>query len=170
MIQTKVIKNVFTPSQIDYIYQLIEQNKINPNRNVNKELLDEARAKRGRDDLDLTPGGAQTLNPEFRDVILKHFEPGNYITNISLGDYNNRITNPNLPNHMDAIHTDKGWTFDYVLDYNLDWPICVEGDCYDLKKNDAIIFNPCGQWHNRPELQFKDTDYYRVLFIQVKQR
>ncbi|NCU53917.1 MAG: hypothetical protein EBW50_01700 [Candidatus Fonsibacter ubiquis] len=160
-----MIKDVFTQPQIDFINQLILDNY---------DKLDNQYAERGREDIALTPSGISAFeksNPiakEICDRVLSYFDEGIYINAITYGEYTNKHNNPNLPPHKDPIHTKNGLTFDYLLDSNVDWPICLEGDCVSLEKNSAISFSPCEQYHHRPEMIFNDGDYVKVLFFMLR--
>ena len=81
----KIIKNAFTKEQRFYIYDLIQSQYHNLKPNLY--------AERGRDDLDLTPNGTQSLKADLRDTVLHHFDDGYYISNLSYGEYNNKHIN-----------------------------------------------------------------------------
>lgn len=161
-----MIKNVFTQAQIDFINQLILDNS--------DKLSTQYALERGREDIVLTTDGVPVFEKthpiakEICDRVLSFFDEGTFLDNITYSEYNNKHTNPNLPPHKDPIHTEQGLTFDYLIDANVDWPICIEKDCFTLENNSAIIFSPCNQYHHRPELIFNDGDYVKILFFYVR--
>ena len=101
------------------------------------------------------------------ELVLKHFEEGYYIQHVTFSDYNNNHINPNLPSHKDPHYPEKGLTFDYQLESNVDWPFCIENDCFTMKDNEAIIFDPRTSIHNRPDQTFKDGEYVRIVFFYL---
>jgi len=151
----KVIKNVFTQEQIAYLNNLVESNYHNIKLN--------AETDRGRDDIMID----SNISQEIKDVIAQHFDEGYSIYHISYSDYNNNHINPNLPEHRDPNYPANALTFDYQLNANIDWPLCIEKKCYSLENNDAIIFDPKNQDHYRPDLEFKTGDYVRILFFYL---
>jgi hypothetical protein len=156
MFENRIIKDVFTEDQIDYLKDMVQSNYHNIQLNADPE--------RGRDDIFLD----NNLRDDVRDAILKHFDEGYRIYHVFYSDYNNNHINPNLPQHKDPNYPENTFTFDYKLDANIEWPLCVEGECYSLENNEAITFNPRTQWHYRPELTFKDGDYARILFFYLQ--
>ena len=49
-----------------------------------------------------------------------------------------------------------------------DWPIVVEGDSYELKEGDAILYAGCDQEHWRPGM-YKGEGMAQVFFHYVNQ-
>ena len=151
-----VLKDIFTPEQIKYLNQLIVDN-------IHKLKIN-SDPERGRDDLPIGRG----VREDIKEVVLSYFSEGYYLEHVGYSEYNNNNINPNLPKHKDPNYPAGSLTFDYKLDSNIDWPVCIEDECYSLESNEAIIFSPVEQWHYRPELIFKDKDYVRILFFYLR--
>jgi hypothetical protein len=150
-----ILKDIFNPEQLQYLKKLVADNFHKLELNCDPE--------RGRDDLYL----GNEVDQSIKDTVLSYLPEGYYLNNITYSDYNNKYINPNLPGHTDP-HGEHSLTFDYLLDTTIDWPLCIEQDCYSLLPNDALIFSPQQQFHFRPELTFKDGDSMKILFFQVK--
>ena len=158
MIQNIKFHNVFSDSQIKKINKMIESNhhKMSFNDDPN----------RGRDDMPI----GKDVDEELKNVItniMKHLGEY-YIWHVTYSEYNNNYLNPNLPKHKDPNYEEGSITFDYQLDANTNWPICIEDECFDLNNNEAIIFDPKNQWHYRPEKTFNDGEYVRIVFFYLK--
>ena len=150
-----ILKDIFNPEQLQYLNKLVADNFHKLELNCDPY--------RGRDDLFL----GNQVDKSIKDTVLSYFPDGYYLNNITYSDYNNKFINPNLPVHTDP-HGEHSLTFDYLLDSNIDWPLCIEQDCYSLLPNDALIFSPQEQSHFRPEVTFKKGESMKILFFQVK--
>jgi len=154
----KIIKDVFSEQQIVYLNNLIKDN-------YNKIELN-ADPERGRDDLHI----GKTVRDDIEATVLAYFSKEYFIDHIAYSEYNNHHINPNLPRHKDPGYSPNSLTFDYHLDSTIDWPVCMEDECYNLSNNEAIIFSPIEQWHYRPEIIFKNEDYVRIIFFYLKKK
>lgn len=152
----KIIKDVFSEQQIAYLNNLIKDN-------YNKIELN-SDPERGRDDIHI----GNNVKNDIKETVLKHFLEEYFVEHISYSEYNNHHINPNLPRHKDPGYSSDSLTFDYNLDSTIDWPLCIEDECYSLSNNEAIIFSPIEQWHYRPEIIFKNEDYVRIIFFYLK--
>jgi hypothetical protein len=75
----------------------------------------------------------------------------------------NPDVNPKLPVHYDSDNYFTKLTMDYQLDANIDWPIVIEGESFNLKYGDLLVFWGAGQVHWREPVKFKDGDRTEVL-------
>jgi hypothetical protein len=75
----------------------------------------------------------------------------------------NPNVNPKLPVHYDSDNYFTKLTMDYQLDANIDWPIVIEGESFNLQYGDLLIFWGAGQVHWREPVKFKDGDRTEVL-------
>ena len=146
-----IITNVFTPEQVEILKTWIAKHN-NPIDIV---------SERGRADIHLN----NDLEKQVLLVVEKHFGNNLYLSGITYSEYNDRYGIPNLPRHKDPNYPDGALTFDYLLDSNIYWPVCVEDGCYNLSNNDAIIFDPRNSWHERPEKIFENEDYVKIVFF-----
>lgn len=75
----------------------------------------------------------------------------------------NPNVNPKLPVHYDSDNYFTKLTMDYQLNANIDWPIVIEGESFNLQYGDLLIFWGAGQVHWREPVRFKDGDRTEVL-------
>jgi len=75
----------------------------------------------------------------------------------------NPNANPKLPVHYDSDNYFTKLTMDYQLAANIDWPIVIEGESFNLQYGDLLIFWGAGQVHWREPIRFKDGDRTEVL-------
>lgn len=151
---------MFSDEQILYLKEWVKSNYNNILLNNDPE--------RGRDDLHLfEKSNNETLNPDIEKAVLAHFEEGYYIQHVTFSDYNNNHINPNLPPHKDPHYPEKGLTFDYQLESNVDWPFSIDNQTFTMKDNEAIIFNPRTSIHFRPDQTFQDGEYVRIVFFYL---
>lgn len=149
----KLITNVFTDAQIAYLKDLVSQySEVHPC------------PERGRDDIYI----GNDISQEIKDVVLSYFDQDYYLYHVTYSEYNTKHMNPNLPPHKDPNHDDSSLTFDYQFESTIDWPMCADGVCHDMKDNDAVIFDPPNMQHWRPEITFKQDDYVRIIFFYLK--
>lgn len=71
--------------------------------------------------------------------------------------------NPKLPVHYDSDNYFSKLTMDYQLDKNIDWPIVIEGESFNLQHGDLLVFWGAGQAHWREPVLFKEGDNTEVL-------
>lgn len=68
------------------------------------------------------------------------------------------------------MHLDGGSLIKYTLDYqykaNIDWPVLVEDQQFDLKDNDMVTFIGTKQKHGRNNREFKDGEFVENIFFQ----
>ena len=75
----------------------------------------------------------------------------------------NPDVNPKLPVHYDSDNYFTKLTMDYQLNANIDWPIVIEGESFNLEYGDLLVFWGAGQVHWREPVRFKDGDRTEVL-------
>jgi hypothetical protein len=72
-------------------------------------------------------------------------------------------TNPKLPVHYDSDNYFSKLTIDYQLGANIDWPIVIENESFNLQYGDLLVFWGAGQVHWREPVLFKEGDNTEVL-------
>jgi hypothetical protein len=82
----------------------------------------------------------------------------------------NPDANPKLPVHYDSDNYFTKITMDYQLGANIDWPIVIEGESFNLQYGDLLIFWGAGQAHWREPVRFKDGDNTEVLTMHFSRR
>jgi hypothetical protein len=149
-----LIKNVFTQEQIDYLKDLAYSGS-------EVSLCEE----RGRQDIFIGPN----IRQDIKDLVLSYFDDSFSLYHVTYSEYSLKHGIPNLPNHEDPKDHTTSLTFDYQLEANISWPLYADGVTHDMEDNDAMIFDPKNMTHGRPELEFKQDDYVRILFFFVRQ-
>lgn len=73
--------------------------------------------------------------------------------------------NPQLGPHLDNYKPDSQHdiTFTYILDYSIDWDVCVQNIRHTVVPNDIILMSGSTHAHWRPQIEFKDDDYYDII-------
>lgn len=79
-------------------------------------------------------------------------------------------TNPKLPVHYDSDNYFSKLTIDYQLDANIDWPIVIENESFNLQYGDLLVFWGAGQVHWREPVLFKEGDNTEVLTMHFSTR
>lgn len=82
---------------------------------------------------------------------------------LSYNKEHNSTSNPKLPVHYDSDNYFSKLTMDYQLGANIDWPIVIEGESFNLQYGDLLIFWGAGQVHWREPVLFREGDNTEVL-------
>jgi hypothetical protein len=82
----------------------------------------------------------------------------------------NPDANPKLPVHYDSDNYFTKLTMDYQLGANIDWPIVIEGESFNLQYGDLLVFWGAGQAHWREPVRFRDGDNTEVLTMHFSRR
>jgi hypothetical protein len=89
---------------------------------------------------------------------------------LSYNKEHNSTSNPKLPVHYDSDNYFSKLTIDYQLGANLDWPIVIEDESFNLQYGDLLIFWGAGQVHWREPVLFKEGDNTEVLTMHFSTR
>ena len=79
-------------------------------------------------------------------------------------DYDGKYGQPNLPPHFDG--DNNSVILDYQYKSNTSWGLGVNTTVFDMKDNDAVIFNPNEYPHWRPHKEFKEGEFMTMIFIR----
>lgn len=82
----------------------------------------------------------------------------------------NPDVNPKLPVHYDSDNYFSKLTMDYQLGANIDWPIVIEGESFNLQYGDLLVFWGAGQAHWREPVRFRDGHNTEVLTMHFSTR
>lgn len=82
----------------------------------------------------------------------------------------NPDVNPKLPVHYDSDNYFSKLTMDYQLNANIDWPIVIEGESFNLQYGDLLVFWGAGQAHWREPVRFRDGHNTEVLTMHFSTR
>ena len=72
---------------------------------------------------------------------------------------------PQLGMHLDGGALTK-YTIDYQYKSNIDWPVMVEENEFDLQDNDMVTFIGTKQKHGRKNREFADGEFVENIFFQ----
>ena len=86
------------------------------------------------------------------------------ISGITYVEYNPKYGKPSLNVHKD--NGSCGLILDYQLDSNTSWPFGVEESTYNLKNNSILAMYPLEHYHWRPDIEWKDEDFVRLIFFE----
>ena len=156
--KNKIIYDVFTDSEIEDIYRAVD---VISEKTQVQEFLGRTRVDyEGDEVINLPKSITNKIIDLFKSIDEKYVF--RYFTYV---EYNNKYGKPQLGPHKDQ--TGFTATINYQLESNIDWDIYVEGIPYGLKDNSALILNVRDQDHWRPEKEFKDNEFLRMLFIHA---
>lgn len=69
---------------------------------------------------------------------------------------------PSLPPHIDA--DENLVTFNFQIGGNIDdWDLVIEGEHYQLKNNDAMVFSAVNHVHWRPKRKWKPGEFIEIV-------
>ena len=166
-LNNSIVTNVFNKDQLDYLYLII--NKYIDSCS-NKEQKDLGRLyfkmlwDNDKEGVDLP------MPIELVDVITSKaigaFGHPLKVESISFARYKLQYGFPNLPPHVDDNFEYPRLTFDIQLNGSKIWKIFVEDNCFDLYKNEALVFSGTHQVHWREKIEFNDTDCVDMLICQ----
>lgn len=154
--ENKVIYNVFTDSEIQDIYNavdsVIERTQV-------QEFL-------GRTRLDYESDTIQNIPDSIKGKVaslISQFSDTHKLLYFTYVEYNNKYGKPQLGPHKDQ--TAFSLTINCQLESNTSWDLFVEGNKYTLEDNSALIMNVRDQDHWRPDREFAEGEFIRMLFL-----
>lgn len=158
-IPNTVVDNVFTDEELSRIYK-------------NNELIPKEYSRRV-EELGYN-ASHDPLNDEISKKIQVLLES---ISNKKLEKYmvhfarytNDDTSRPQLMPHFDVGLDFATVSISIVLSSTIDWDISVEGKTFAIKDNQGVTFSGSHQWHWRPNIEFKDSDYYDIIVCQYKE-
>jgi hypothetical protein len=161
-LKPKLITNLFTEEQYASLYDQI---------NKYSEIPEYVRVV---DELGYTSTGL-FLNNDISSVLWKKIgtELGISIERISTHYARYSLQSghkPLLMPHYDRALTKSMFSLAIVLDSTFDWDIYVEGEKFVPRKNDGVLFSGSHQVHWRPDVEFKEDDYYDIVVCQFEEQ
>jgi hypothetical protein len=158
-LKPKLIKNIFNDEDYANLYR-----EINKNSKV-------AEYVRVVEDLGYTSTGIY-LNNNISSVLWKKIgtELGISIERISVHYARYSLQSghkPLLMPHYDRALKKATFSVAIVLDTTFNWDIYVEGEKFIPRKNDGVLFSGSHHVHWRPDVEFKEDDYYDIIVCQI---
>lgn len=105
------------------------------------------------------------IEQKIRDIAIDLFGKTYSSPSTTYVEYSNKYGQPNLPAHFDSDNNDL--VFDYQLKSNTNWDFGVGTNIYPLIDNSCIIFNANEHIHWRPNKEFKDGEYVKMIFFRL---
>lgn len=140
---------------VDANTQIVQENHFQPRimRDLSRLVVEFEFPKDVEDAID------KIIKPMYSENIkLSHFSYLGYDLK-----YSNNEVPPSLPPHIDAAETLI--TFNYQMGGNTEWTIMVDGEEYELKTGDAVIFSAVNQVHWRPKKIWKPGEFVEILTV-----
>ena len=167
-----VIDNWLTQEEIDFLVNMIEENK---NRDLtslspDSPLLQYAAVSTEQQSRIFVPFIMPRFLAEKCHKIAKEFYPEpleiNHFHYIEYDPkYGQGKYNPNLNPHFDF--DNNILTIDYQLDNDIEWELNVEGEKHLAKTNQVLVFSAINQIHWRPKRVFKEGETCKVITINM---
>lgn len=155
-LENKIVKNVLSQDQIDFLYDIMKNSP--------------------EDKYDHVPHLGHTtyyseFTPEFKkyilDIVHENVDEKLVITEMAISRYHTDSGFvPKLFPHYDHFQESRV-TFDVQINSNIVWPIVVEGREYVLNNNEAIIFSGTDQIHWRTRKRLTNVDKVDMLFVHL---
>lgn len=160
-----VIKNIFTPDEIEQIY----------NTRFNLAINEKTQDGQSYTFPDPSCGYITSVYPlpeKIRNKIVEAIQEHSPFIVREDGNHMPRYTlesgsNPQLKPHYDVGLDNASMTLSVQLKNTIPWELCVGDDCFMLEENDAVLFSGSHQIHWRPDIEFGPDDYYDIIVCQA---
>lgn len=111
---------------------------------------------------------SNSIRQKIEDIIQKNVpikikSDGNHMPRYTLQSG----SKPQLRPHYDVGLNNASFTLSIQLDSSKPWEVCVKDKCFNLEKNQALLFSGSHQIHWRPDIEFSDNDYYDIIVCQA---
>ena len=98
-------------------------------------------------------------------IVKENYSKNLSISSIAYVEYNKKFGNPNLPPHFD--HDNTNIIVNFQLSSNINWPLGLDMELYNMEDNSALIFSPNDIIHWRPHKTFNDEEYVKMIFFRL---
>lgn len=149
-------KNIFSENEIDLLFQSIE-------RSEGREFANPDRAQEYVDMFELPKEVGLRVEAIAKEVTGENW----LIADFALCTYTNKTGKPNLKMHRDENFKSQRICFDYQLESNTSWDIIVGKEMYQIEDNSGILFSSTDQYHGRPNKDFQDEEYIKLIFFHM---
>ena len=168
-IVSHIVKNFFTKEEVDEILKIVKNQQTDESIDQFYKPLILHNMSRMQIEI-IYPETIKKKLEEFasnlagEELIMSHNSYLNY--NKIHGDN----VNPKLPPHFDSDNYYSKVTLDYQLSKNIDWPIRIEEDEFNLEYGDLLVFWGSGTIHWREPIFFNDGDNTEVLTMHFSKK
>jgi len=164
-----IIKDFFTKEELDEILAIVEKEKIDDSLPEFYKPFVIQKLSRMQIEV-LYPEKIRKKLEAFACEIVGEEVFMSHNSYLSYNKIHGDNVNPKLPPHFDSDNYYSKLTFDYQLDKNIDWPIIIEEDEFNLEYGDLLIFWGAGTIHWRDPILFNDGDNTEVLTMHFSTR
>jgi len=168
-IKPHIIKDFFTKEELEVILAIVRYQKNAKNLSAFHSPIILPDLSRMQIEL-MYPPSIQAKLESFASEMIGEAVFMSHNSYLSYTKEHNDSTNPKLPVHYDSDNYFTKMTMDYQLDSNIDWPIVIEGESFNLQYGDLLIFWGAGQVHWREPILFKEGDNTEVLTMHFSTR
>ena len=164
-LENKILYNVFTDKQIKRIYSWVEscpKDKIKlPNTYGQIAYY--------IDQFDSRDSGAEDIFLSIENALKLEYNLDIKASAIQFARYTLDSGNqPWLPPHYDKVFQKPMITVDIQMSGNIDWPVYVNGNMYNLQDNQALVFSGTHQIHWRPKIKLEKDQYLDMIFCHME--
>ena len=154
-----IINDIFTDSDIEYLYSVI-----NSLPQKNQEIVEELGL--------VVFHNFEKFENSFIEHAVSKIQPFFQEKLIPCEMYFSKYTNETnyfskLPPHYDH-KEERRITLDVQINSNIDWPLLVEEQEFTLKNNDGLVFSGTDQLHWRKNIKLKNNDFVDMFLFQFK--
>lgn len=168
-VKPHIIKNFFTQEELADILAVVERQK--NDKTLNEFYAPLILPQMARMQIEVMyPPYIQEKLEKFASVMVGEELFMYHNSYLSYNRIHNPEVNPKLPVHYDSDNYYSKLTLDYQLDKNIDWPIVIEGEHFNLEYGDLLVFWGAGQVHWRDPVLFKDGDNTEVLTMHFSKK
>ena len=157
-----IIKDFFTKEELDEILEIVEKQKIDDFLPEFYKPLVIPKMSRMQIEV-LYPEEIRKKLEKFACEIIGEEVFMSHNSYLSYNKIHGDNVNPKLPPHFDSDNYYSKLTLDYQLSKNIDWPIIIEEDQFNLEYGDLLLFWGAGTIHWRDPILFNDGDNTEVL-------
>lgn len=164
-----IIKDFFTKEELAEILEIVERQK--NDKTLNEFYAPLILPQMARMQIEVMyPPYIQEKLEKFASELVGEDLSMYHNSYLSYNRIHNPDANPKLPVHYDSDNYYSKLTLDYQLDKNIDWPIVIEGEHFNLEYGDLLIFWGAGQVHWRDPVLFKEGDNTEVLTMHFSKK
>jgi hypothetical protein len=161
-VKPHIVKNFFTKEEIDVLLAIVNYQKIANDLGEFYSPLVLPTMARMQIEVMYPPSIQRKLEIFASEMVGEEV----FMYHNSYLSYNQKHSpgvNPKLPVHYDSDNYFSKLTMDYQLESNIDWPIVIEDESFNLQYGDLLVFWGAGQAHWREPVLFKEGDNTEVL-------
>lgn len=164
-LENKILSNVFTDEQIKRIYSWVD------NCPKDKIKLPNTYGQIAYyiDQFDSRDSGAEDIFLSIENALQLEYNLYIKASAIQFARYTLDSGNqPWLPPHYDKVFQKPMITVDIQMSGNIDWPVYVNGNRYNLQDNQALVFSGTHQIHWRPKIKLEKDQYLDMIFCHME--